>query len=137
MSLNDLDNDGIALDGADPVAYFNGEGLQGKPEFTSILRGVTYRFANEANLALFEADPAKYIPDFAGSYLRHTAATEGEEMNTQHQNNSSDPAYLENRGMLEDVKKPLDTNIDPEMKNNPGYETDEEVEMSNLRDSEA
>jgi len=137
MSINDLDNDGIALDGADPVAYHNGEGLTGLPQYTFELRGVTYRFANPGNLEAFQADPAKYIPDFAGNYVRHTKATQGKEMDTQHQNNSSDPAYLESRGMLEDVIKPLDSNIDPELKNNPGYNTQDEVEKSNLHDSEA
>ena len=137
MSLTDLDNDGIALDGADPVAYFNGEALKGSPEFSTELRGVTYRFANQANLEAFDADPAKYIPDYAGSYLRHGQHQQPGSLKGQHPNNASDPAFLESRGMLDDEPAPLASAIDPELKNNPGYETDEEVEMSNLRDSEA
>ena len=138
MSLNDLDNDGIALDGADPVAYFNGEGLTGTPEFTFELRGVTYRFANAANLEAFQADPAKYIPDFAGSYLRDPAAGQGQSADGQAHNMAPANARLESRGMLDDVIEPLDGTIDPELKNNPGYNADErEQEMSNLHDSEA
>ena len=137
MSLSDLDNDGIALDGADPVAYRNGEGLLGTPEYTFELRGVTYRFANPENLEAFQADPAKYIPDFAGSYVRETANRDGATLDGQDPNKSSDPAYLESRGMLDDVIEPLDGNIDPELKNNPGYGDQRDVEMSNLHDSEA
>lgn len=137
MSLNDLDNDGIALDGMDPVSYKNGEGLLGTSEFTFDLRGVTYRFANAANLEAFQADPAQYIPDFAGSYLRGTAQREGATQDAATPNRNADPAYLESRGMLDDVIEPLDGNIDPELKNNPGYETQQEVEKSNLHDSEA
>lgn len=137
MSLNDLDNDGIALDGMDPVSYKNGEGLLGTSEYSYDLRGVTYRFANRENLEAFQTDPAKYIPDFAGSYVRETAQRGGATQDAANPNANNDPAYLESRGMLDDVKEPLDGSIDPELKNNPGYETDREVEQSNLRDSEA
>ena len=137
MSLNDLDNDGIALDGVDPVAYFNGEGLTGSPEYTFELRGVTYRFANPANLEAFQEDPAKYIPDFAGSYLRDPAAGDSLDHDGQAHRVAPANARLESRGMLDDVIAPLDGTIDPEMKNNPGYETDDEVERTNLHDSEA
>ncbi len=137
MSLDNLNKDGIALDGMDPVSYYNDEGLAGSSEYTFVLRDKTYYFANEANLELFQKDPAKYIPDFAGSYLRHTDATQSEEMNTQHQNNSSDPAYLENRGMLGDQITPIEGEVDTELRNNPGFETEDEVEQSNLSDSEA
>lgn len=137
MSLNDLDNDGIALDGMDPVSYKHGEGLIGSPEFSYELRGITYRFANVENQQAFEADPAKYIPNYAGSYVRESGQREGATQDRAAPNRNNDPAYLESRGMLDDVKQPLDSSIDPELKNNPGYETDREVEHSNLRDSEA
>ena len=135
MSLTDLDNDGIALDGIDAVAYFNGETIKGLPELYTELRGVTYRFANEANLTAFQADPAKYIPDFAGSYLRDPATGEG--LRTDETAHGAAPANarLETRGMGQDETAPLDGSIDPELKSNPGYETDDEVEMSNLHDS--
>ena len=140
MSLNDLDNDGIALDGMDPVSYKRGEGLQGLSEFSYELRGITYRFANEANLTEFQEYPAQFIPDFAGSYLRHTQ-TQDADGRLPGQNNNDDRAYLENTAGLQDVRKPLSGAIDPELKSNPGYEDDsfdnDEVERSNLSDSEA
>ena len=137
MSLTDLDNDGIALDGMDPVSYKNGEGLRGTAEFSSELRGITYRFANRENLEAFEADPAAYIPDYAGSFVRATSQREGAALDAADPNRNTDPAYLESRGMLDDVIEPLDGSIDPELRDNPGYETEAEVEQSNLRDSEA
>ena len=136
MSLSDLNNDGVALDGMDPVAYRNGESLIGTPELTSDLRGVTYRFANEENLVLFEADPAMYIPDFAGSYLRDPEANDSIKNDGTPHPIAPANSRLESRGMLQDDIQPIDSaEIDPELKTNPGYETDDEVEMSNLSDS--
>ena len=137
MSLNDLNNDGIGLDGMDPVAYRNGDSLNGTPEFTYELRGVTYRFANEKNLGLFQDDPAAYIPDFAGSYLRDPGADHTIETSQEAHAIAPPDARLESRGMLQDDIQPLDGQIDEAMKSNPGYETDDEVEMSNLSDSNA
>lgn len=137
MSLTNLNNDGIGLDGMDPVSYYNGESLNGSPEYVFELRGISYRFANEDNLSLFQEDPAMYIPDFAGSYLRDSEPDQsliGTE-NADHIAPSN--ARLESRGMLQDDIQPLDDTIDEEMKVNPGYETDREVEMSNLSDSNA
>ena len=135
MSLSDLNDDSIGLDGMDPVAYFNGESLQGSPEFVSELRGVTYRFASEENLALFDEDPAQYLPDFAGSYLRDPEADHSLRGTEEARQIAPADARLESRGMLQDDIQPLDGNIDPEMKKNPGYESEDEVEMSNLSDS--
>lgn len=137
MSLSDLNDDSIGLDGMDPVAYRNGEGLLGTTEFTSELRGVTYRFATEENMALFEEDPAEYLPDFAGSYLRDPEADHTLIGTEEARSMAPADARLESRGMLQDDIQPLDGTIDPAMKVNPGYETDEEVEMSNLSDSNA
>ncbi len=137
MSLSDLNNDGIALDGMDAVAYRNGESLNGVPEYSSDLRGITYRFANEENLVLFEADPAMYIPDFAGSYLRDPEAKDVIKNDGTPHKIAPANSRLESRGMLQDDIQPLSGKLDPAMKDNPGYETDDEVEMSNLSDSNA
>ena len=135
MSLTDLDNDGIALDGIDAVAYFNGETIKGDPQWSTELRGVTYRFANEENLVAFDADPARYIPDYAGSYLRDPDAQNAIRNDETARGAVPSNARLETRGMGQDETAPLDGQIDPELKSNPGYETDDEVEMSNLSDS--
>ncbi|WP_269542021.1 YHS domain-containing (seleno)protein [Cerasicoccus fimbriatus] len=61
-----LESGQLGIEGYDPVAYFSGEPKEGKKQLSSDYRGVTYRFANTANKAAFDADPAKYEPAFGG-----------------------------------------------------------------------
>jgi YHS domain-containing protein len=59
----------LALQGYDPVAYFEVGGgfpAKGSPEITSEHEAVVYRFANEENRKLFEASPETYEPAFGG-----------------------------------------------------------------------
>ena len=66
-SLLNLDREGVAIQGHDPVAFFTVKApLKGKPEFTSEFHGAKYRFYSAKNKAAFEADPAKYEPRFGG-----------------------------------------------------------------------
>lgn len=58
---------GLALRGVDPVSYFTaGHPEEGKVEITSVYNGAVYRFASEDNKKAFDADPAKYAPQFGG-----------------------------------------------------------------------
>jgi YHS domain-containing protein len=58
---------GVMLEGHDAVAYFTrGAAVRGDPAITSNVKGVTWRFASEANRAEFERNPAKYMPQFGG-----------------------------------------------------------------------
>jgi YHS domain-containing protein len=61
-----LDKTGLAIDGYDPVSYFNGKPLDGKKDLTLDREGVTYRFATTADRDAFKADPAKYEPQYGG-----------------------------------------------------------------------
>ncbi len=64
----DLDG-GLALEGYDPVAYFEvgaGQAVKGKADLTVEHGGVTYRFANEKNKRTFEAAPELYEPAYGG-----------------------------------------------------------------------
>ena len=56
----------IALDGFDPVSYFDGKPKEGKSEFKLTYRGVNYQFTSQANLNKFKADPSKYEPAYGG-----------------------------------------------------------------------
>ncbi len=58
--------DGLAIQGYDPVAYFSGKALKGKKEFSVVQGGVTYRFASAANAATFKKDPVMYEPQYGG-----------------------------------------------------------------------
>lgn len=58
---------GLALEGYDPVSYFQGGKPQkGKSSLQAKSEGVTYYFANSANKALFEKAPGKYKPQYGG-----------------------------------------------------------------------
>lgn len=64
-----LDKNGLAIQGYDPVAYFKeggGEPRAGKESISVTLGKTTYRFASDENKALFEKNPAKYEPAYGG-----------------------------------------------------------------------
>ncbi len=66
LAIN-IDEQGVALRGYDPVAYFTaGAPTPGDPSLTAVHDGATYRFASAANRDTFLADPAKYAPAFGG-----------------------------------------------------------------------
>ncbi|MGJ8622463.1 MAG: YHS domain-containing (seleno)protein [Yoonia sp.] len=58
---------GIAVDGSDVVAYFDGNGpVMGDPAFAADYMGATWHFASAANRDAFAADPAAYAPQYGG-----------------------------------------------------------------------
>jgi len=58
---------GLAVKGYDPVAYFRvGEAVRGKVEFSATYEGATYRFASAEDRALFVASPGRYMPQYGG-----------------------------------------------------------------------
>lgn len=57
----------VAVGGFDPVAYFTqGQPVRGSTAHRVTYQGYEYRFANAANLAAFNANPARYQPQFGG-----------------------------------------------------------------------
>ena len=65
--LLNLDDDGIALQGYDPIGYFTeGKPVQGDARIIAKHDGAVYRFASEQNRQTFLADPDKYAPQFGG-----------------------------------------------------------------------
>jgi len=65
--LNNLDRNGVALQGYDPVAFFtDSRPVMGNQQFQSQYRGATYYFASAEHRATFEKEPAKYEPQFGG-----------------------------------------------------------------------
>ncbi|MCV9388591.1 YHS domain-containing (seleno)protein [Reichenbachiella ulvae] len=58
---------GVAIDGYDPVAYFeSGEAILGDPSLRVDRGDVTYHFLNGDNQLLFEKNPEKYLPAYGG-----------------------------------------------------------------------
>jgi YHS domain-containing protein len=57
----------LAVDGYDPVAYFKeGKPVEGKSDFEWDWNGATWRFASQANLDAFKANPEAYAPQYGG-----------------------------------------------------------------------
>lgn len=142
MSIVDLNGDGIALDGFDPVSYWRGEPLQGSPDFTSELEGVTYWFANEKNMELFEEDPAKYIPRYGGYCAFKMADGQQQSADPMNYKIHDDQLYLFSREDLYDVKEDWEHSSEDYINRANDYyqgygaDEDEAVEMQNLEDSD-
>jgi len=66
-SLQNLDKNSVAIQGYDPVAFFTqNRPVKGLPEFESQYHGARYLFASADDKAMFDANPAKYEPQFGG-----------------------------------------------------------------------
>jgi YHS domain-containing protein len=70
-------NNGIALREFDPVSYFTGRPLKGESKFYANYKGITYYFANAANVEEFKKSPDKYEPAYGG-WCAYTVALNGE-----------------------------------------------------------
>jgi hypothetical protein len=66
--------DGAAIRGYDPVAYFDRQGpVKGQPSLTAEHDGATWWFATAANRDAFAADPERYAPTYGG-YCAYAAS---------------------------------------------------------------
>jgi len=66
QALN-LDQNGVAIQGHDPVAFFTmKKPVKGKASLSTKSGGAIYYFSSEEHKMAFEAEPAKYIPQFGG-----------------------------------------------------------------------
>ena len=62
-----IDSQGLAIQGYDPVAYFiQGEPIKGEKEFAYQWMGAEWRFASGEHLDLFRSNPEKYAPQYGG-----------------------------------------------------------------------
>jgi YHS domain-containing protein len=62
-----VDADGVALKGYDPVAYFtDGKPVMGSADFVATRGTATYRFASAEHRDMFLASPDKFTPQFGG-----------------------------------------------------------------------
>ncbi|MFO0691819.1 MAG: YHS domain-containing (seleno)protein [Myxococcota bacterium] len=72
--LVNTDGTGLALQGYDPLAYFEeGRAVRGSAEHEAVYDGARYHFTSEERRAKFESDPAKYVPAFGG-YCAYAAS---------------------------------------------------------------
>lgn len=59
-------DDGIALNGYDPVSYFQGKPLEGKKDISYTFKGVIYHFTTITNQQTFKTSPERYEPAYGG-----------------------------------------------------------------------
>src|ERR1700710_2460342 len=60
-------DDGVAIKGYDPVAYFvQNRAVKGKKELSYDYHGVNYHFSSLANQQAFQLSPEKYEPQYGG-----------------------------------------------------------------------
>jgi len=66
-SALNLDKQGVAIKGFDPVAYFtDNTPTEGSSKFTYSYKGATYHFSNASNREAFKANPDKFTPQYGG-----------------------------------------------------------------------
>lgn len=75
--------DGLAIRGTDPVAYFTDKKpIQGTSEHSLEWNGAKWQFASAENLKLFSDNPKKYAPAYGG-YCAWAVAEKSELFSTQ------------------------------------------------------
>ena len=57
---------GFIADGYDVVSYFDQKAKKGNKEFTAEFDGLKFKFSSKQNLALFNENPRKYMPQYGG-----------------------------------------------------------------------
>lgn len=56
----------IAIEGYDPISYFDGKPVEGRQEFKTTYKGVNYLFSSKVNQDRFKANPANFEPAYGG-----------------------------------------------------------------------
>lgn len=66
-TLLNLNDDGVAIQGYDPVAFFtDNKPVKGDPKILAKRDGAIYCFASKEHKEMFLKDPAKYEPVYGG-----------------------------------------------------------------------
>ena len=72
--------DGIAIQGFDPVTYFTlNKAVKGNKDVLLMERGVVYYFSNNENRELFKKNPEKYAPEYGG-WCAYAMGSKGEKV---------------------------------------------------------
>jgi len=56
----------VAIEGYDPVSYFQGKPVEGKSDVKEEYKGIVYFFNSKKNLDLFKESPSRYEPAYGG-----------------------------------------------------------------------
>ncbi len=67
ISSVNMDSEGVAIKGYDPVAYFTEKRpVKGVSEFEYVWHGARWRFENASHLEAFSRNPERYAPRYGG-----------------------------------------------------------------------
>jgi YHS domain-containing protein len=72
-------NNGIAAQGYDVAAFFNGEAIKGNENISSTYNDANWLFSSEQNKAKFDENPAAFVPQYGG--FCSIAMSEGTQVN--------------------------------------------------------
>jgi len=76
-----LDKNGLAIDGYDPVAYFkSNKAMEGRKEFAINHQGVVYYFSTAGNKDAFTKNPVAYEPQYGG-WCAYAMGKNGDKVN--------------------------------------------------------
>jgi YHS domain-containing protein len=64
--VQNIDENGIGIQGYDPVSYFDGTPQQGDRSIAAEYKGVRYHFKSRENRGKFAVDPRAYLPLYGG-----------------------------------------------------------------------
>lgn len=70
---------GLAIQGYDPVSYFTGKPVEGDKAYAFQFQGVVYYFKNAANLEQFKKSPTNYEPQYGG-WCAYAMGAKGEKV---------------------------------------------------------
>ena len=73
-------DDGIAIEGYDPVAYFkSSKAIEGDKKNSVYYQGVTYYFSSVENKEEFKINPSRYEPEYGG-WCAYAMGAKGEKV---------------------------------------------------------
>ena len=70
---------GYAAEGYDVVAYFSNKAIEGEKAFSTVYKGVKYKFSSQENLLEFKKNPKMYVPQYGG-FCAYALAEKAEEV---------------------------------------------------------
>lgn len=70
---------GLAIQGFDPVSYFQGKPAKGSKDHAVSHQGTIYYFASVANAEIFKKNPAAYEPQYGG-WCAYAMGSKGEKV---------------------------------------------------------
>jgi YHS domain-containing protein len=99
-----VDPSGLALNGYDPVAYFESrKPIHGSAKFEASYEGVRYLFASEGHRKAFVKNPTKYLPQFGGFCAVGTSFGEKVDVDPETGKVVNGKLYLNNNSKAQEI----------------------------------